>query len=314
VTNKLTSSTPPKQIAQNRQSIIRLVVAFATILISLAIMVLLVYRERELLFTFEWQFRGVPALLSFTIFSGALFLAAWIWAGIMGSVGTDISLARHFTNYCLANVAKRIPGTIWYIAGRAHLYKQEGVSIRYSSLASGVEIVLAVISGILVTLLLAAPILARYGINMLWLVMLLLAGLLALHPRFLKWIFRRTGSEVDHFSYTKLMLWVASYAIVWVLGGIVLFSVGNVVATIQLADLGYVISSWVLVGVISSTLLFSPSNLGVTEVGLSLLLSTIVPAPVAVVISILMRVLLIFYEIIWALICILLKIGKKPAQ
>jgi hypothetical protein len=90
------------------------------------------------------------------------------------------------------------------------------------------------------------------------------------------------------------------YVFIWIIGGILLYAIVNILYDLPVAHLGYVIGSWSIVGFLSSLLLFSPSNLGITEVGLSILLSAIMPSSIAVVIAIFARILLISYEIVWA--------------
>jgi hypothetical protein len=108
--------------------------------------------------------------------------------------------------------------------------------------------------------------------------------------------------EATQFGYRRTVQWLIAYIPAWILGGIVLFIIANSFIPLPLHQIGYVIGSWSLVGILSYLLFFSPSNLGVTEVGLSLLLANIMPSPIAVVLAITTRIAIILYEIIWALI------------
>jgi hypothetical protein len=53
-----------------------------------------------------------------------------------------------------------------------------------------------------------------------------------------------------------------------------------------------------LVGTLSFMMLFLPSNLGFTEVGLSLLLATIIPSSLAVIVAVITRIFLLLCEIV----------------
>lgn len=271
------------------------------ILASAAILLFLIYRQKEILVKHEWRFQIGPTLFSFLFYCVALVLVIWIWARIMDAVGTNIPNTKHFRYYCISNLAKRIPGTIWYIASRAQFYRANDVPVRYTSLASGVEVAVATVAGILVTLFFAVPIIADYEISLLWFGLALLVGLISIHPRVLNYVLQRLGADTSLFSYGKLLVWLLGYMLAWVLGGMVLFFIGNMITTIEARYIGYMIGSWALMGVLTTALFFSPSNLGVTEVGLSLLLSNIMPSPIAVIIAIAARIIIILYDIFWAI-------------
>jgi hypothetical protein len=220
----------------------------------------------------------------------------------MNTIGKRLDYQKHIRYYIISNIAKRIPGTLWYIASRAQFYQKEGIDYRLTSLASGIELAVSIMSGVLVSLLFAIPIVLNYGLNPLVLAGILLVGILLLHPRVTDWIFRLLKVEATQFGYRRTIQWLIAYVPAWIFGGIVLFIIANSFIPLPLHQIGYVIGSWSLVGIVSYLLFFSPSNLGVTEVGLSLLLANIMPAPIAVILAITTRIAIILYEIIWALI------------
>jgi len=271
-------------------------------LVAVAILGYLVYRQKEILFSYPWQINPALYLLSFFVFSIDLFLVAMIWGWIMNTIGKRLDYQKHIRYYIISNIAKRIPGTLWYIASRAQFYQKEGIDYRLTSLASGIELAVSIMSGVLVSLLFAIPIVLNYGLNPLVLAGILLVGILLLHPRVTDWIFRLLKVEATQFGYQRTIQWLIAYVPAWIFGGIVLFIIANSFIPLPLHQIGYVIGSWSLVGIVSYLLFFSPSNLGVTEVGLSLLLANIMPAPIAVILAITTRIAIILYEIIWALI------------
>lgn len=289
---------------------LRLVYTALTILLTVGVLGFIVYRQRDVLLDFEWQFRIGPALLSFVLFSLGLLLVAAVWAWILNTLGARLSYLKHIRYYCIANIAKRIPGTIWYIASRAQMYKQDGVSRKLTSIASGVELAVGLMSGILASLFFALPTIVNYRISPFVFAGAFVLGVILTHPRVMQRLFRLVRVEIKVFSYKRILGWLATYFLVWILGGGVLFAIGNAITPIPFQYLGYFIGSWSLVGVLSSLLLLSPSNLGVTEIGLSLLLAKIMPAPIAVIISIAARVLMILFEGIWAVFFLWI----KPAE
>ena len=109
------------------------------------------------------------------------------------------------------------------------------------------------------------------------------------NPRIIHWLLKKSGVDQTNFQYRKLAAWVGGYVLVRLLAGGLAFCDGNAIYTIPIQSLPYIIGSWTLVGVLSSLLFFSPSNLGFNEVTFSLLLSNILPSPIAVIIALLLR-------------------------
>ena len=274
--------------------------------VSLGIVLyVLVYRQWDVIAAYDWHLHWGAMLASLVLFGVNLMLAAWVWARIMNAVGGQIELSRHIRYYCLSNIGKRLPGTLWYLAGRGYLYRRIGVSLRLVSMASGIEVVVALISGILVSLLFAFPMMRTLPRPYL----LVLAGIVVLgiamsHPRTVGWLLSRLGispQDARGLNYTRLLEWFVSYTLIWIIGGAVLYTVANAITTINIQHLPYIVGSWSLVGVIVSiSAFFSPSNIGLTEIGLSLLLANIMPSSVAVLVVLFSRLLLLLYEMMWA--------------
>ena len=285
----------------------RWVFAVISLVITFTILAYLVYNQREILFTYNWQFRYGPAILSFIIFSFDLLFVSIIWGWIMNTLGKKISYLKHFRYYSISNITKRIPGTIWYIASRARLYRRDGVDYKLTSIASGMEFAISVMSGIIIILLFATSIISNYHFDPIILAAGFLFTGILIHPRVMNRIFRLFKVEATVFSYKNILQWLLAHMLVWILGGVLLFVIGNIITVIPIQELAYIIGVFSLVGVLSTTFFLLPSSFGVTEVGISLLLMNIVPAPIAVIISVLARILIIFYEILWATLSIYIK-------
>jgi len=292
-------------LSLDRRKLLRLGFSAGLALLAFAFLGYIVWKQREALLSYPWQVRIGPALLSFAVFSLDLFWVALVWAWIMLALGGEtaqkIGWCEHVRIFMISNVAKRLPGTVWYLASRAGMYRQSGVSLKRMSLASAMEAAVSVLSGILASLLFALPILLSYQISPWWLLLVLVIGLAAIHPRVLALPFRLFKVELPPYHYRQALLWTLGYFFAWVLGGLVFFLIARAMTDLPYSTLGYMIGSSALVGVLTTALFFSPSNFGLTEIGFSLLLSAVLPASVAVVYVVAARILILFYELIWAL-------------
>lgn len=282
------------------RSLSQLFLIAGTLAFTLAILAFLLYRERELLLQLQWRFNPWLISSAFLAYVSALIMVVLVWADLMRSFGSTLPTATHIEYFCLSHLAKRLPGTVWYLAGRSYLYKQVDEPLRRVTFASSVEFLITFLSGALTTLLFLGYLVTQLTALPWWGWLLLAAlGLLLLHPRSLHYWSRRFNlSDLPTLHFGRLLLWVALYSLSWIIGGFILFVTCHLVTTIPIAQLPYLIGSWSLIGTSTILVFFLPSNLGFSEVGLSLLLATLVPSTFAVVIAVLNRIIVLIYEIV----------------
>jgi hypothetical protein len=278
----------------------RLLFSVAAIGLTAAALGYLIYREWPVLVGYPWQFNPWALAGAFILFSLTLWLAAWIWSLIMNGLAVPLPAGRHVRYYMISNVAKRLPGTIWYVAGRVQFYRAEGIDSRLVAVGSGIELVVLILGGILAGLAFSIPLLLERQVSPWYLGLVLLIGLGLVQPPVVNRLLRLMKIEAGQVTSARLLGLTLLYAVGWTVGGLIIFLVGNVVTPIPLAQVGYVIGAWVFTGLLSQTVFFLPSNFGITEVSLSLLLSRILPSPVAVLIAILARLSMTAFELIWA--------------
>ncbi len=278
-----------------------------TILITIVLLGYLIYRERHLLLTYDWYFHPQYFGFSFILYSVDLAIVALVWGWIMNSISKRLNYLTHFRYFSIANITKRIPGTLWYIANRAQLYLSNGIDPKLTTVASGMELSISVLSSIFVCLIFAIPIISQYQFNPILIGIIIMLCIIVIQPRFIEWVLRLLKVEATQFSYREILKWLFAYFFAWLLGGILLFSVANSITSIPIENLPYFIGSFGLVNLLSLVVFFLPTNLGITEVGLSLLLSNIMPSSIAVVVAIAFRLIIILYEIVWALISLTAK-------
>lgn len=262
---------------------------------------MLVWRERSVLFRYQWSIDFQAIVSAFLVYTAALFLASFIWVRIVSAMGARVSFWEHFRLFCISMLAKRLPGTVWYVVYRNQVYQKEGLSARLTTLASGFEYALMMVSSILVTFLFAIP-LIKLNSTQFWLVIIafvLFASLL--HPRVLGWSLRRLGKVNQPFEYRKVIIWLLFYVGLRLLSGLLVFYIARIIYPVPWGDALMVIGGWSLASVITNLLLFFPSNMGLTEVTFSLVLSSIMPSSIAVVAAVLTRIVTMSFELLWAL-------------
>ena len=182
-----------------------------------------IYSQRETILNFHWTVNWQAAVLSFVVFTVALILVAVVWVWIINSFGARVSIRRQFRYFCISNLARRLPGTVWYIAYRAHFYHQEGLSVPLISFATAVEFAVSVISAALISLLFAIPVLLQYPLGLILASILLLVSVIFLHPRMIGWLLKRLGQNEKWYDLRLILQWTLVYFVSWFVGGILFF-------------------------------------------------------------------------------------------
>ena len=239
---------------------------------------------------------------AFLFYLGALVAVIVGWVEIMQGFAPKINWWKHVQIYCATLAARRLPGTLWYVGGRVVLYKKLGVSGTAMSIASSIELVISVVTGGLIGLILIP---LRYELPIHILILLwgiVIIGFVLVQPKILKSISKRINDIGINIQIKNLVIWLVSYTFMWVMGGWMLVQIINVFQVVHSGDLVLIIGAWALSGAAGILTLFLPSSFGMTEVALTILLSQILPLPLAGTVSIITRLLSIFFEFLVAII------------
>ena len=248
--------------------------------------------------------RGV--FTSFAFYSIDLLIAAFAWSVVFTKIGGLSGWRRHFKIYISTNVTKRLPGRWWHVAGRALLYEQEGIGKRVTAVAAGMEIALLILSAIFIGLITWPFLAGKETIQPLWLVISALVGLLLIRPAIVKGLMRRlhVAPPSQPLGNGDLLYWLGLYGLVWLGGGVMLYTVVANMGGLPLHALPGIIGVMALSGIAGMATIVVPGGFGVTEITMSFLLAAYMPPGDAILAAIFMRVLLIVFDLLWALVAL----------
>ncbi|MHB1004369.1 MAG: hypothetical protein ACYC3S_01860 [Chloroflexota bacterium] len=257
----------------------------------LGLLAYLVYREREMLsvYLLNADKMNLATVALWYAIGVAVYMATW--ASIMEQLGGHARLLRHVVVFLIANMAKRLPGTLWYVGGRTVLYSRVGVPTRTVILSSAIEGTLTWLAGVTV----AVPFLAVALPEQRW---LWVGGgtttlLLLLNPKSVRWFLDRAakGGDLQRVALRHVYLWLALYVTCWLMSGAMFASVVSIFQPVPASRLTWIVGSWTVAGSASMLATFLPSNMGITEITLTGLLSQIVPSGFAALVAVSARVL-----------------------
>ena len=241
----------------------------------------------------------------------SLITQALTWRFIIMRLGRMAGSWGDIEIYSYSYLMRHLPGMIWYLAGRAAMYRRRGIRASVALVASGLEWFLLLVAALLVyaTLTITGPDVSLTSI-------ILLAALIAATALGLRQAFS-AGSRLpvpDSVrrrlaalatapipGCTDLVLWLSLYALAYFIGGWMLVLLVNGVAPEVTLGLGTATRIWALTGGIGSLLsAIVPAGLGIRELTLAVLLSPAMSRTGAVLVAILLRMAIIAGDLVWA--------------
>lgn len=244
--------------------------------------------------------------LALLIYTLDLALAIGAWSMLLGTLSGFWQLGEHVRVYVITALSRRLPGTFWYILGRAVMYERFGVPRGVTALAGGLELAISVVGGLLVILVTWPLVLSGRGLNPLWLLVPGGIGAALLNPPMVRALVRRLtpSGRSPNLRYRHLLLCVLLWAAVWTVGGGLLWVLAGAITPLPIGSLPAVIGVWATTGV-AVNLFYNllPFGLGATELTLAALLAPFLPGPpdeargTAFVVAVLMRVFLTCAEL-----------------
>ncbi len=241
--------------------------------------------------------------LAFAVQTAGMLIAVGGWGGMLRRSGYGIPLRTHFRIYALSNLAARLPGIGMVAVSRAFLYGQRGVDGVQVAVLALLEPPVFGFAGLIVALVtFMVPGSTRDYANP-WLLAGVLAALLLLLPsplfrRLLDWLVARHPAAAT-LRWQHLLIWAVRNIATIILGGLALYFVCRSVSFIPESALIPLVQCWALLVVTGSLLFWIPFDLGVTSGVLVIILSTMMPAPQALLILVIWRVWGMLVDLTW---------------
>jgi hypothetical protein len=272
------------------------------ILLVAAFWALFLGNQIRALAQYTWQIRPT-ALAASLAWSGLYSLTlALCWNWLLRRMGGALPYRQGVRIWQVSMLTRYVPGNVWHILSRIALAERLGVSPARVLASATLEQVLNVIGA----LALAGLTLPFWGVTLtrqVWLVALVPLGLAALHPRLLgnllAWAARRFNRPhlAWRYRFHEILLPVAGYALAMLWSGLALYAVMAGLVTVWPAQLPLYIGTGAVAWAVGYLSFLTPSGLGVREGVVVLVLSQIVPVPVAVVGSLVYRLVVTVAEL-----------------
>ena len=282
-------------LALARRKPVQRIVGAALLLAAVATLGWLVLSNLEQLRAAEWRLEPGRLALGLLLQLSTCVLATVLWMDISAQLGAGWNPRRDARVYAYSLVARRLPGALWHVLGRAAYYGEVGLGKRVGVLGSAIEAGLLVVSGVAVWLAAFAEI-QPIGI-------MVAAGLLAATPLLFRPAMRlamRGGGEWLPPS-GRIYLWLLIDVAAWLLGCTGVYFQYD--ALYPLGDGAWIqiVAATTASIVASAAVVFLPAGLGLRELGMTGLLAGLMPTAVAASLAVGFRISILTIEILWAL-------------
>ncbi len=288
---------------------------YAFTLLLVAVLVYQVMRDWNSIRDYPWRLDWAMFIGAFLLYTGNLALTAYLWKLIMQTLSGVSAYWTHLRLLCLSIPARRLPSPVFYIGVRAAAYQSMGVSHSTTVSASLIETLVTNIGALIVVL--ASIGLATPNYSAVWaLVLVFPAAVVAFKPALLtqgfNFVLRKTRRQTIEAQLTRsdIFRWMPVAVMMFLVGGLMLFLLIGSVYVVPFSALPTIVNSFAvswLVGTAADFLFFLP-NAAIRQVTLAYLLSSCLPLPVAIGGTLLLRMSVLGFELLWALIFTKLKL------
>jgi|SRR5579859_204718 len=260
-----------------------------------------------------WNLRPQPAIGTFLLWLLATVWVAPLWVTVCRGLGGSIRMRQGMRIHLMSNLGKYLPGKVLHAVGLVVMARDLGVPGTIGVTSVLVELALSLTGAGLVSLLGLPLLLEQQRAILIPLASAgLLGALLVMHPAVLGRLLRlgsrfvpgAAGQFDDHqlLSYRKTLGLLCMYAVSWLILGLSLFQAAQIVYPIEPSALVQMAGIMALSYLFGLAVPFAPAGLGAREGATALLLSTMMPLPAAVTISVLARLIGIAAEAFGALV------------
>jgi glycosyltransferase 2 family protein len=241
--------------------------------------------------------------ITFGLYAINFFLLIAAWHGLIKCYGGSKDLRQNALLYCYSSLYKFLPTPAWFLASRVYLYSQAGMRKRVILSTTALETLLQVITGLIVFCL--SFIDSQRPITWLY-ALVIIPALIALNkPHWfeMRWI----NGENPEFILPKkdLIRLVVCFTLTWIIAGPFFFELIHIVSRTVPMTFNEILQVWILSSMIGIVSAYTLGGLGIfREISLAFLLSGYLGVPLALIVSILVRLIITLGGILFALLTI----------
>lgn len=248
-----------------------------------AVLVYALYRNRDQLQEASFSLDYTLLALSFLLWLGSYLLFALGWKLVLQALGTRVDWWRASRAWFVSQGLKYIPGSVVYVAGRVYMAHGEGVGGMGAAVGFALECLLALATALLVFVaVLPFGLGSNLPLPLILAPLPVLAGVVVSVPLALRWAAARSaGKGIMPIGYGPLVLLTAFYVMTWFPAGLAAYLAFRSLGQPFPLGFGQVLGIYTLSWAAGFVAFFAPGGLGVRDGMLIVLMSGLIPLPLA---------------------------------
>ncbi|MBM4417988.1 MAG: hypothetical protein FJ033_06720 [Chloroflexi bacterium] len=276
----------------------------ASALGMLGLLLYMVGTSLDVLAGAQWHVIPGRLVIALGVLSVPPLMAAFVWGDIVLALGGTGSRGRHARAHAQSLLARRLPGGLWHLAGRAAFYGADAGGVRIAMTASALEAGGILIVGVIILL-------AVLPGSEIWgpLIGVVAASIsLAVAPRAARIVRARVP-----LPRPRVALWLLCGALSWSAGcsGVyLLYGALYPLPEDSFLPLSVAVLASVLIGGLAWVL---PGGLGLRELGLTALMASFIPPPIGIALAIAFRIITTTLDLLWAFVILRLTAARVTA-
>lgn len=293
----------------------KLLKAFPYIFYTLFVMFIIIYIKnidysKLASVRLDWAVLFISAMLALT----ARYWQVIIWLAILAGLGAKDLIKNHTSlSYAFAKswLGRYIPGTAPWIIGKIYFASKYGVSKQKLAISSLIEASLQIITTAIIALILLFFDRRLEIVDKNYIALGALVLVICIEPHiFNKLVSTISGllkksdyKQLDKINYRTITKGFALYSILAIINGLSFFFIIKAIyPNINFSDIYFIIGTNCLASASGMLVIFAPSGIGVRETVQLILLSQIMPAGTALIVTVSARALEVIIDLIFFLI------------
>lgn len=297
---------------------------YAVIAVLFAAVALTLQRGWSELESYHWSIDRRAVAFALGVWMLTNLGSAVCWLLVTRAFGVRLPIGPALRVFCTSNLGKYLPGKVVHVLARVYLVQQQGVPVAVGTTSAMLDVLLYIGAGVVLSVFALPTAVAAEGgsqtLSLAGSVLAVAAGVLLLHPRALNFALGLGGRFIPRLRglrfelrYRTILAAFALYLVLWLLVVAAVYAgVRSVFPQIQPTSapmLGAIFALSYVTGLITPT----PAGVGGREAVMIALFPFFMPAPAAVVATILNRLLQVVAEALSAgLLSLTVRRGSGP--
>lgn len=310
-----------RRASQNKRS--RQLLYVLIVLVSVAFISYAIISNWAQLKNQQWHIEPIYAVLAVVLYPIGMIPTSVAWHWLLKAFSIDQPFSKNLRVYALSSLPKHIPGFVWYIYSRTLMYEELGVNPASIVGVTVIETVLLALTGFITAIMVftlssgipeklaALRFLSIASIIILLVVVIWAPGGTKLLDKIVKRI--RPDALPIQIQRSKLVVSLLWMFVAWTGGGILLWILTRGMTQVHWDLLPKMVGIWGAAGAVSLSIGALIQGLGLREVTLGAMLTTIISPLTAIVVAIAFRLVLTTGEFLWVFLISIIIRGKSTS-